>query len=512
MKKIQICIFAAVAALAAYTDDTTPISGRYNTALGYKAGRDSTGDRSTMTGAGAGAHAFGLESCDFYGAGAGYATTNLADCIGIGYRALRCATNLYGVVAIGESALAGAANLSNATLINGHIGVFGDSDKFFVRTDSEVAPKDSPVYYADGILYLNVKGIVTSAETWTGYDIYVAPYGDDNAEGTAAAPVRSLGRAIEVATATSAGTKRVCVMPGSYSIPSNISLTWDNSVGNVNVSFIAPAGADKTYIDGSDTAWVVIEGTESGDIIYNKNISLNSSFAAGITNCFDGFTFCNITNTFDVYGSGQQFAELIFTDCSFKNIELKGGDTFHYAFDKCIFENCLVDSSFYCGLNVFATEVAFSNCVIAPSAPSGGNRAKVWHTRMENCFARLPVPESTNPQYSMVAPALIDTTYAVGYVYEDTSTSVPMTNTIFAVDGHVSTPNAVSSTNMSYTVLSAVLGEDYRAQDTNVALRVIGYRSAETREELEVFKRSMLYILGSDAAFAADIKNILNSN
>jgi hypothetical protein len=87
-----------------------------------------------------------------------------------------------------------------------------------------------------------------------------------------------------------------------------------------------------------------------------------------------------------------------------------------------------------------------------------------------------------------------------------------MTNTIFAVDGYVSTPNAASSTNMSYTVLSAVLGEDYRAQDTNVALRVIGYRSAETREELEVFKRSMLYILGSDAAFAADIKNILNRN
>ena len=506
-------IALAAVASAAVAGISAPIQGDYNTALGWMAGEDAIyAERATATGAGSAALASGIYNCSFYGAGAGFATTNLTDCIGIGHRALRCATNLQDVVAIGESALAGATSISNATLINGHIGVFGDSDKFFVRTDSEVAPKDSPVYYADGILYLNVKGIVTSAETWTGYDIYVAPYGDDNAEGTAAAPVRSLSRAIEVATATSAGTKRVCVMPGSYSIPSNLSLTWDNSVGNVNVSFIAPAGADKTYIDGSDTAWVEVEGTDSGDIIYNKNISLNSSFEAGSTNCFDGFTFCNITNTFNTGGSGDQFSELIFTDCSFKNIELKGGGDFHLAFNKCIFENCLVDSSFYCGLNVFATEVAFSNCVIAPSAPSGGNRAKVWYTRMENCFARLPVPELPNWPYPMVVSALIDTTYAAGHVYEDTATSVPMTNTIFAVDGYVSTPNAVSSTNMSYTVLSSVLGEDYRVQDTNVALRVIGYRSAETRKELEVFKRSMLFILGSDAAFAADIKNILNSN
>ena len=77
------------------------MTGDFNTWLGYIAGINSDGERSTVQGAGAGGEATGLIRTDLIGAAAGAYSSHLTDCVGIGYRALRGASDMSEVVAIG---------------------------------------------------------------------------------------------------------------------------------------------------------------------------------------------------------------------------------------------------------------------------------------------------------------------------------------------------------------------------------------------------------------------------
>ena len=97
------------------------MSGDFNTWLGYIAGINADGNRSTVMGAGAGGEAKNLVRTDFMGAAAGAYAANLTDCIGIGFRSLMNASNMSDVVAIGTDALKGAANVSGAVFIGSNV-------------------------------------------------------------------------------------------------------------------------------------------------------------------------------------------------------------------------------------------------------------------------------------------------------------------------------------------------------------------------------------------------------
>ena len=99
----RIILFSSLFAL--FTLHAADMSGDFDTWLGYIAGINADGDRTTVQGAGAGGEATGLIRTDLIGAAAGAYSSNLTDCVGIGYRALRNASDMREVVAIGSGAL-----------------------------------------------------------------------------------------------------------------------------------------------------------------------------------------------------------------------------------------------------------------------------------------------------------------------------------------------------------------------------------------------------------------------
>jgi hypothetical protein len=129
MKNIFLPIFAFVMCGGVFAD----ISGDYNTWLGYLAGINASGNRTTVMGAGAGGEATGLYCTDFMGAAAGAYSYNMTNCVGIGFKALHNAHDMSGVVAIGTDAFAGVSYISDATWLNGHFVV--NDNEFYIAPD-----------------------------------------------------------------------------------------------------------------------------------------------------------------------------------------------------------------------------------------------------------------------------------------------------------------------------------------------------------------------------------------
>ena len=106
--------YAAAAACACLL---AGISGDYNTWLGYLAGEDADGVRTTVVGAGAGGEAHAADKSTYVGAASGmyskYATENVA----IGYRAMRGSTNCVRCVAIGSGAMQGENGAASCVVI-----------------------------------------------------------------------------------------------------------------------------------------------------------------------------------------------------------------------------------------------------------------------------------------------------------------------------------------------------------------------------------------------------------
>lgn len=130
MKRILLIPVFAIVVGGVFAADMV---GDYNTWLGYIAGINAEGDRTTLQGAGAGGEAQSIVRTTLVGAAAGTYTKGLTDCVGIGYRALRNAQDMEGVVAIGRDAFADKSNLKDATWINGHVVI--DEGGFYIAPD-----------------------------------------------------------------------------------------------------------------------------------------------------------------------------------------------------------------------------------------------------------------------------------------------------------------------------------------------------------------------------------------
>lgn len=173
MKRIiPILLFSA----AAFAD----ISGEYNTWLGYLAGKDASGDRTTVHGAGAGGEASELHRTDLIGAAAGVHGYRFYDTVGIGYRALRYASDVSNTVAIGSHAFEGVnmGGIKDATWINGHFvanppkhnGSYWEQlpGEFYVTGDATQTNNLAPIWYDGTNLHLRgfTGGGVTNAITY----------------------------------------------------------------------------------------------------------------------------------------------------------------------------------------------------------------------------------------------------------------------------------------------------------------------------------------------------------
>ena len=164
MKKAVITYAILCAAILAYAT----ITGEYNTWFGYLAGEDSSGNRATVFGAGAGGGAQDLYRTDLIGAAAGVDGYRFFDTVGIGYRALRGSSDVTNTVAIGSYALAGVnmGGITDATWINGHfvanppkydegMGSWRQTmGEFYITGDASKTNGLAPIWYDGTTLHL----------------------------------------------------------------------------------------------------------------------------------------------------------------------------------------------------------------------------------------------------------------------------------------------------------------------------------------------------------------------
>ena len=154
MKRISLLFILCLAAFGGA--NAADMTGDFNTWLGYIAGINADGNRTTVQGAGAGGEATGLIRTDIIGAAAGAYSTNLTDCVAIGYRALRGASDMSDVVAIGSGAFSNRTGLTKATWLNGQFYASRQRDEFWLRTWDYREP---PIHYQTNRLRLAARNV-----------------------------------------------------------------------------------------------------------------------------------------------------------------------------------------------------------------------------------------------------------------------------------------------------------------------------------------------------------------
>ena len=178
MKKAITASAILFAALIAYATMT----GDLNTWLGYMAGEDATGERTTVQGAGAGGGASYLYRTELIGAASGVYGYWFQDTVGIGYRALRHSSYMTNVIAIGSHALEGVqgmGTMADVTWIGGHfvanppnpdptMGLSQVPGEFYITGDASKTNSLAPIWYDGSNLWLNAEQIVTPSGSISG--------------------------------------------------------------------------------------------------------------------------------------------------------------------------------------------------------------------------------------------------------------------------------------------------------------------------------------------------------
>ena len=188
MKKTITASAILFAALIAYATMT----GDLNTWLGYMAGEDATGERTTVQGAGAGGGASYLYRTELIGAASGVYGYWFQDSVGIGYRALRHSSYMTNVIAIGSHALEGVqgmGTMADVTWIGGHfvanppnpdptMGWSQVPGEFYITGDASKTNSLAPIWFDGSNLWLNAEQIVTPSGSISGGASGVGYYGD----------------------------------------------------------------------------------------------------------------------------------------------------------------------------------------------------------------------------------------------------------------------------------------------------------------------------------------------
>ncbi len=177
---------ATIAALTLGIAVLADIEGDYNTWLGYLAGEDASGNRTTVQGAGAGGGAEDLYRTDLIGAASGVYGVRFYDTVGIGYRALRYSCDVSNTVAIGSHAFEGVSmgGITDATWINGHFVANPPKNngswwqqtpgEFYITGDASKTNGLAPIWYDGTNLHLRGYSPGDYINTATNYTEQVA--------------------------------------------------------------------------------------------------------------------------------------------------------------------------------------------------------------------------------------------------------------------------------------------------------------------------------------------------
>ena len=487
----RIILFSSLFAL--FTLHAADMSGDFDTWLGYIAGINADGERSTVQGAGAGGEATGLIRTDLIGAAAGAYSSHLTDCVGIGYRALRNAGDMREVVAIGSGAFTNRTGLTRATYINGQFVAYGQNNTFAVKANRNTPDTNAPIYYADGVLNLNADEIrfngatastggttgSTSAPSLAGFDLYVdCVNGDDSNAGTTPGTAK---RTIDGAyAAVTNHDMTICLMPGEYASPDGACGGYDTNEYPMRFHLIGAYGAENTVING--------EGQRG---YWGCNYLFSS--VEGCT--LRGFTSAKVNR--------PMFFGVYFYRCRIEldNCEKTIRDS---AFYGCILERCTVSGSavqtqykpsdaFFYRSDVFDSviEVSGTNNLCSQYLLSG--------TYIENCYLSIDSTVAfgdSSSQKSILgnSTAIVDSTVicpsaqtftvpsAIGCLFGlgDLTNSVP---TYATLAGCVCT-NAAT--------VAEVVGDGYRPPVTAWRFRYSGYESAAERATRDSMESSVV--------------------
>ena len=478
------------------------MSGDFNTWLGYIAGINADGERSTVQGAGAGGEATGLIRTDLIGAAAGAYSSNLTDCVGIGYRALRGASDMSDVVAIGSGAFSNRTGLTRATYINGQFVAYGQNNTFAVKANRNTPDTNAPIYYADGVLNLNADEIRfngatastggttgnTSAPSLAGFDLYVdGVNGDDSNAGTTPGTAK---RTIDAAyAAVTNHDMTICLMAGEHKSPSGrfsgIHENGKDVYPEFRVHLVAPYGAEKTILDG-----------EKKRAYWGCNYLISS------------ITGCTIRNFISPVNNNPMFFAVYFYRCTIE-LENCSDPLCAVGFYGCILEQCSVNGVVStaaswqdreAGRFFYQSDLFDSVFDIAVTNDTSGVPSFFQRTYVENCF--LSIEAAYNFHVSHIESSLLgnrDAFVDCTVICEQSVNSFnvpPATGCLFGLGDITNSIPAYSTVTGSVcTNAAAVLAtiqSDYRPSVKDWRFRFAGYNSAADRSVRNSMENSIL--------------------
>ena len=466
------------------------MTGDFNTWLGYIAGINAAGDRSTVQGAGAGGEATGLIRTDLIGAASGAYSSNLTDCVGIGYRALRGASDMSEVVAIGSGAFSNRTGLTKATWLNGQFAAFGQNNSFWIKANPAQADTNAPIHYANGVLSLNAdtvringetaggNGSGASAPVLAGFDLYVDPVnGDDAFPGTTPGTAK---RTIDGAYATVTNHDvTICLLPGVHASPSVGEK--GNNIPEYRVHYIGAYGKDKTIIDCGGVRLIF----GSGD-------------------AFTSIKGCSIVN---IWGKGTRARlwGLYLYDCA---VDFSGGTT-GWGIESCVVEKCQIFgtpcfsagssrlySAFFLCSDVFDTVVD-----ITPTEELDRRPSLIYASYLENVFFRTSgavkhFGSAGDSEVSVLGNpiGMRDCTVICAEAVESFNVP-PSVGCLFGLGSDTvvpvySTLTGCVSTNAA--TIAAIIGEAYRPPVAEWRFRYVGYESAAERATRDSMENSIV--------------------
>lgn len=469
------------------------MSGDFNTWLGYIAGINADGDRTTVQGAGAGGEATGLIRTDLIGAAAGAYSSNLTDCVGIGYRALRNASDMREVVAIGSGAFTNRAGLTRATYINGQFVAYGQNNTFAVKANRNTPDTNAPIYYADGVLNLNADEIrfngatastggttgSTSAPSLAGFDLYVdCVNGDDSNAGTTPGTAK---RTIDGAyAAVTNHDMTICLMPGEYASPGGKGADGQD-YPDFRVHYVGPYGKEKTIIDG---------GTER--------------LFFGCSSAFTSVEGCTLRNMLGRVNRPRFFGLYLY-DCA---VDISGGSS-GCGFASCVIEKCTITGTAYFASDpsrifsgfFFKCDV-FDSVVDITSTENDGRKPSLFHSSyLENTFLRVTgsvrhFGAASDAYTSVLGNSISFKDCTMICEAAEESFNVPPAVGCLLGLGSATNPPAYAATTgcvcTNVETVAALIQRDYRPPVNEWRYRFVGYESAAERAVRDSMENSIV--------------------
>ena len=421
-KTLTSVIFAALIGVASAADVVTSIS--------FGTGAKKDGNHNISLGVGAGKRALknGVATDDNVSVGF------IADTNGVGNARVCIGTASGGSSNGDRMVLIGAYEHTNQTEYAEGVTSINGKQVYFNKSTGEMALSldqdwtsltNALIYYKDGTVHINaalavdgqdggiaaampmlstaegVKAYVDSRTFYSdesvtlasgGFDLYMAPYGNDGNDGSFLMPMATFEGCIARLASSNGGT--VCVLPGNYAPVPLQEYGGSESMlysPQASCTFVALCGNKRTTVTG------VYSNTDG----YNDGLRHTMAFANRNTK-FVGFTFLKINGyrqsaDADGYlGTAPAFSCVTLEDCVVSQCDVQFGFCFA-AFNTCLFQDSVIDQCSFTGYSQMPKSEVFCNCVLQDSLMKNisvafTNTASFFGTQTDAYFSCFDLP------------------------------------------------------------------------------------------------------------------------